>query len=393
MVTCGMGLHNSVCRRPVPSRMFLANFAVKSFAKAASATALTAKDAKNSREVRKENQLRFFFRWKQHRRHYRNQQHSPDHPQRDVRRDGKAVGDQHLQADQNEQRRQPVMQEAENLDQLRDGEIHRPQAHDREDIRSVDNECVQSNRKHSRNGIDRKQQIGGFDDDQDHKQRRRIQPRLPAPVADKELVPLVGVGHRDPLAQRLHRRICLRVDLMFAHPEQLEPAANQNHGEDVEHPVKAVDQTNTGQNKTAAQDQRTHDAPEQHSMLLLLRDREVAEDHQKNKEIVDAERKFKNVAGDELQHHLMSLPEQKQRRKRAGQADPQSAPGQRRTRADDLTRPAQDAKVEQQHAQRKDVKENPEEQWSSDRFQIVDFRMQTEDQDIEHSQNDVQSAF
>ena len=81
--------------------------------------------------------------------------------------------------------------------------------------------------------------------------------------------------------------------------------------------MKAVDQADSGANKDAAHDERAQNSPEQHAMLLVLRHRKIVEDHEEDEQIIDAERKFQNIAGDELQRRLMSLPEVQDGRERA----------------------------------------------------------------------------
>ena len=90
----------------------------------------------------------------------------------------------------------------------------------------------------------------------------------------------------------------------------------------------------------------------------------IVEDHEEDEKIVDAERKFQNVTGDELQRDLVSLPEVKQDRERGRQRNVDRAPTQRRAKADNPARPMEDAKIQHQHAEREKVEENPEiEQW------------------------------
>ena len=52
------------------------------------------------------------------------------------------------------------------------------------------------------------------------------------------------------------------------------PLYNQQCAENVEHPMKAVDQSNPGADENAAQHERADDSPEKNAMLLLFRERQ-----------------------------------------------------------------------------------------------------------------------
>ena len=55
---------------------------------------------------------------------------------------------------------------------------------------------------------------------------------------------------------------------------------------------------------------------------------------EEDEEVIDAERNFQNVAGDELQRDLVSLPEIENDRERSGQHNVHRAPAQRSAKAD-----------------------------------------------------------
>ena len=60
----------------------------------------------------------------------------------------------------------------------------------------------------------------------------------------------------------------------------------------------------------AAQHERAQNSPEQNAMLLRFRHRKkIKDDKRKRKRLFSAQGDFQNIAGDELQRHLVSLPE------------------------------------------------------------------------------------
>ncbi len=94
-------------------------------------------------------------------------------------------------------------------------------------------------------------------------------------------------------------------------------------------------------------------------MLVLLGDGKIAEDYQEDEKIIDAERKFEYVTGDELDGNLPALPEKNQRGKSRSQGEPQSAASQRiaGTHAAALV---QDAEIQHQHCDGEEIEDDPE---------------------------------
>src|SRR5690348_13957761 len=153
-------------------------------------------------------------------------------------------------------------------------------------------------------------------------------------------------------------------------PHQSNATVNQDCAEDVHDPVKALEQRDTGKDKRGAHDDRAHHAPRQHSALMLLRYREVAEDQKEDEQVVDAERLLDDVAGEKLQgqlgvrprgmRHQMMPEEVDQDSERAGQSDPKSRPAQRFAKSDDMTLALEYAQVERQHHYYEQIEDEPE---------------------------------
>ena len=64
---------------------------------------------------------------------------------------------------------------------------------------------------------------------------------------------------------------------------------DQQHSKHVENPVKTMDQLYAGSDEDAPHDERSQNAPEQNSMLLLLGNGKVIEDQKEDEKIVHAE--------------------------------------------------------------------------------------------------------
>src|SRR5579863_6255932 len=95
-------------------------------------------------------------------------------------------------------------------------------------------------------------------------------------------------------------------------------------------------------------------------MLLFLGNSEVAKDQEEDKEIVDTERQFENVAGHKFETGLAPLPEKKEGGESGGHRHVHGAPAQRLTKSKNATWTMEDAEVDHQHTQCEEVEKNPE---------------------------------
>jgi hypothetical protein len=86
--------------------------------------------------------------------------------------------------------------------------------------------------------------------------------------------------------------------------------------------MEALDETNAGENEGGAHQQSAENPPEKNAVLVLFGDGKIAEDYQEDEKIIDAERKFEYVAGDELDGNLPALPEKNQCGKSRSQGEP-----------------------------------------------------------------------
>src|SRR5712672_3050896 len=123
-----------------------------------------------------------------------------------------------------------------------------------------------------------------------------------------------------------------------------------------------MDQRDAGEDEQPAHNQRAHNPPEQHFVLMVIVYFEIPEDHQEHKEIVHAEREFDHVSGDELQHAGAAMPEENEYGKSSGQRDPHTRPDQRLAKTDTVGSAIQYPQIEHQHRHNEKVKKNPEEE-------------------------------
>jgi len=128
-----------------------------------------------------------------------------------------------------------------------------------------------------------------------------------------------------------------------------------------------MDQSDSGKDKETAQKQRSQNSPEKNAMLLLFGNGKITEDQEKDKEIIDAERKFEDIGGNKLEGNLAALPEKHSPGEGQGEADPQRALGEGFAGAQDAARAVEYEQIEKQQRERENIEENPEvEQGASD---------------------------
>ena len=125
--------------------------------------------------------------------------------------------------------------------------------------------------------------------------------------AHDEIVVLDRVGHPHPLLQEFQDRIVVEVHVVVvaaARQQHLAARVEQESGEDVEHPGELVDDRGAQRNKDRPEHDRADDAPEQDPVLILARHGEEGEHHADDKDVVEGESRFQEVAGGKLDRRL-----------------------------------------------------------------------------------------
>ena len=106
--------------------------------------------------------------------------------------------------------------------------------------------------------------------------------------------------------------------------EQLESRVQQECSEEIGDPFKSGNKSGARGDHRAAQEERAHDAPEQQAMLVAGIDAKILEDQQENKNVIQAERFFDNVAGEKLEPGSAAMRNEKSTRQ--NRAKEQSRP-------------------------------------------------------------------
>src|SRR4030095_12661991 len=141
-------------------------------------------------------------------------QHHDDDEQRKPARYPDPGFDQHLQAHETENNRQPNAQVDETRHEIGEQEVKRAQAENGADVRGIDNESVACDREHRRDGVDGKNQVHHLDHDENQRERRE---HAPATDEGDELWAVVIVRHGKHAADESQDEVVLQVDrLRFA---------------------------------------------------------------------------------------------------------------------------------------------------------------------------------
>ena len=117
------------------------------------------------------------------------------------------------------------------------------------------------------------------------------------------------------------------------------PGVEQEGGEHVEDPGETLDQHRAGGDEHPAKDQRAEDPEEQHPVLVLPRDDEVAEDDRPDEHVVHRQRLLDEVAGEVLLARLGAVEAPDEGAERDAERHPDDRPQRRLTHPDDMGAP------------------------------------------------------
>ena len=207
------------------------------------------------------------------------------------------VRDRHLDPDEDQDAAERVREVVETFLGVGEQEVHRPQTEDREGVRGEDEIRLVRDRQDRRHRVDGEDDVGDLDHEQGGQQRCR---GTLAVDPGEELLPVELVGHRHDLAQQAKPTSRLLLVLVVAVADDLQAGVDEEDAEHQQQPPEPADQRAAEDDEDRPQGEGTEDAPEQHPMLILQRDRQRGEQHRPHEDVVDAERLLDQVATDEL---------------------------------------------------------------------------------------------
>ncbi len=166
---------------------------------------------------------------------------------------------------------------------------------DGEYVGGVDDERVAGDAENGGDRVDGQGDIGDFNHQQNHEERRG---EKFAGAADEVMLALIVARETEMFIGETEDGVLLGMDGFFLGEQHVYAGVHQERSEQIQHPRESLNQRSTGGNHYAAHDQRTKDAPLQQSLLLALVHGESAEDDQKQKQVINAESLLDEIAGE-----------------------------------------------------------------------------------------------
>mmetsp|Transcript_96407 Transcript_96407/g.267961 ORF Transcript_96407/g.267961 Transcript_96407/m.267961 type:complete len:590 (-) Transcript_96407:5-1774(-) len=205
-----------------------------------------------------------------------------------------------LAADEHQHQGQRVLEVFEAVDHRGECEVQRAQAQDREDVAGVDDEGVGRDREDGWHRIHREDQVDELHQQQRQQQGCREALDAPGPgvgFPHPEGAAAQALGHAQMPLEPLQQRVVRDVGLMVDHEPHLDAGEHQEGTEQIEHPAELAHQRRAQADHQRAQHDHAEDAPEQHAMLVLTRDREEAEDQRDDEDVVHRQRLLDHETG------------------------------------------------------------------------------------------------
>ena len=139
------------------------------------------------------------------------------------------------------------------------------------------------------------------------------------------------------------------VDVIVVGEDEFAGGVDQEGAEDVEDPFETFDEGHAREDEHGAQCERTEDAPEQHAVLVALRDGEIAHHQRPHEDVVDAQALLDQIARDVLAARLGAEPPGHDPGERDTDADPDCGLDGRFLGRDLVCLPVDHQQVDEQH--------------------------------------------
>ncbi len=205
-----------------------------------------------------------------------------------------------LDADERQDRSQAVGQVDQSIQQAVKQEVQLAQTHQGECGRGEDDEDVLGQAEDCRDRVQGEEDVGTADGH--HDQQHRGQDLLAVDLGE-QLIAVVLVGGVEQFLGQTDDEVVRLVGLVVL-LEQVACGQQQDQAEDVEDPGELVDQRRTDEDECGTGNQREHDAEQQHLLLVLAWHLEAGHDDQEDKQVVDREGLFGDVAGEVFGAHV-----------------------------------------------------------------------------------------
>ena len=129
-------------------------------------------------------------------------------------------------------------------------------------------------------------------------------------------------GDGNEFASNTDERILVGLNFSVAALEQFDPRVDEEGAEDVDEPVEAIDEGDTGKDEEGSKKESSDDAPEKGGELSFFGDGEISEEYGEDKNVIHTEGEFDNIAGKEFHGGLGAEGEGDDHTEGQGEGDP-----------------------------------------------------------------------
>ena len=206
------------------------------------------------------------------------------------------VDDQHLHANKHQDHRQTVFEHREALSDPRQQEVHGAQAEDGEQVRGQHDKRIGGDREDCRDTVDGENHVAQFHQNQHQQQRGGEQHPV---FTGEEALALDFIGHPQMAADPAHQRLIADAGVVLFRQRHLHAGKQQEGAKDVQQPVELRNQPAAGEDHNGTQNDRAQYAIHQHPALQSRRYGEIAEQHQPDEDVIDRQRFFNQITGEE----------------------------------------------------------------------------------------------
>ena len=172
-------------------------------------------------------------------------------------------------------------------------EVQAAQTEHRERVRGPHDEGAGGDGQHGRHRIDGEDQVGGLHRHQDHEQQGG-DPGAVSTGEETAVVVLADGG--DHAADHAHQQVSLGVHILVVLEGHLVGGVDQERSEHVCRPEERLQQFCADEDEDQPEQQRTDDTPEQHLVLIAVRDGEVGEDQREDEHVVHRQRLLDEIS-------------------------------------------------------------------------------------------------
>lgn len=232
-------------------------------------------------------------------------ENSEDDDERVVYWDLIEIDDKHLCTDEGKDKCKTDRQIAESIDNPRESKVERPESHDSEDIRSIDDELILSDREDRWDAVDCEYEISSLYKYKTHKERCPIEFCL---FSDEELISVKLFFKWDDFTYELDNIAFFWIDFHLASRYELIGSIEKDRTEYIDNPVKILEKRDSSEDKYHTEEYRSEHSPEEDFVLIGFRYREVSKYDRKDEDIVDREGFFYEVSCEKFESFLLSEP-------------------------------------------------------------------------------------